>query len=153
MEEPYRTPDENAGTQDQRRNVTPEDSGGTQKAETWLPAENPPAYTYRTGQVGSKGETSWFSVAERNAISPDFGSGQNVPRPPRPMPPVPPAVGYSPPAAYPPPPYPAGNGYGPPAPPSYAENPEVLRAVIAGRPFTPERGDRLTGILQRRDTA
>ena len=27
MEEPYRTPDENAGTQDQRRNVTPEDSG------------------------------------------------------------------------------------------------------------------------------
>ena len=28
MEEPYRTPDENAGTQDQRRNVTPEDSGG-----------------------------------------------------------------------------------------------------------------------------
>ncbi len=153
MEEPYRTPDENAGTQDQRRNVTPEDSGGTQKAESWLPAENPPAYTYRTGQVGSKGETSWFSVAERNAIPPDFGSGQNVPRPPRPMPPVPPAVGYSPPAAYPPPPYPAGNGYGPPAPPSYAENPEVLRAVIAGRPFTPERGDRLTGILQRRDTA
>ena len=68
MEEPYRTPDENAGTQDQRRNVTPEDSGGTQKAESWLPAENPPAYTYRTGQVGSKGETSWFSVAERNAI-------------------------------------------------------------------------------------
>lgn len=79
-------------------------------------------------------------------------------RPPRPMPPVPPsadvyppgggsyAFPYGPPAAFPPP---------VPAPPVVSagkgEAGSALRAVIAGRPFTRERRERLGALLRRRD--
>ena len=179
MEEPNRRPPERHPDGGE-----PAVSPLSQRAESWLPSDTPPAYTVWT-RAPLPEETSWFETRRSPGYIPDGSSGDELPfrvspyagqgmeppaastpfmvstppvvfRPPRPMPPVPPCAGspgggpyvfpYGPPAAFAPP---------VPAPPVVStgkgEAGNALRAVIAGRPFTRERRERLEGLLRRRD--